>query len=87
MEPATPAIWLAPLRGVTLAPFLRLLAERFGGVDAALAPFADRAGAPPAPASTRIGRSPRRETAPSAARRSAASTVPETVFPSRLLAW
>ena len=40
MEPATPAIWLAPLRGVTLAPFRRLLAERFGGVDAALAPFA-----------------------------------------------
>ena len=40
--PAGPAprIWLAPLRGVTLAPFRRLLAERFGGVDAALAPFA-----------------------------------------------
>ena len=35
-----PTIWLAPLRGVTLAPFRRLLAERFGGVDAALAPFA-----------------------------------------------
>ena len=35
-----PTVWLAPLRGVTLAPFRRLLAERFGGVDAALAPFA-----------------------------------------------
>ena len=35
-----PTIWLAPLRGVTLAPFRRLIAERFGGVDAALAPFA-----------------------------------------------
>ena len=35
-----PPVWLAPLRGVTLAPFRRLLAERFGGVDAALAPFA-----------------------------------------------
>ena len=32
-------IWLAPLRGVTLAPFRRRLAERFGGVDCALAPF------------------------------------------------
>ena len=31
---------LAPLRGVTLAPFRRLLAERFGGFDFALAPFA-----------------------------------------------
>ncbi len=31
---------LAPLRGVTLAPFRRLLAGRFGGFDAALAPFA-----------------------------------------------
>ena len=31
---------LAPLRGVTLAPFRRLLFERFGGFDAALAPFA-----------------------------------------------
>ena len=37
---SAPTIWLAPLRGVTLAPFRRLLAERFGGVDAALAPFA-----------------------------------------------
>ena len=33
-------LYLAPLRGVTLAPFRRLLAERFGGFDAALAPFA-----------------------------------------------
>ena len=32
-------IWMAPLRGVTLAPFRRLLAERFGCVDLALAPF------------------------------------------------
>ena len=31
---------LAPLRGVTLAPFRRLLFARFGGFDAALAPFA-----------------------------------------------
>lgn len=30
---------MAPLRGVTLAPFRRLLAERFGSVDLALAPF------------------------------------------------
>ena len=29
-------LYLAPLRGVTLAPFRRLLAERFGGFDAAL---------------------------------------------------
>lgn len=30
---------LAPLRGVTLAPFRRLLGERFSGVSEALAPF------------------------------------------------
>ncbi len=32
-------VWMAPLRGVTLAPFRRLVSERFGGVDLALAPF------------------------------------------------
>lgn len=34
-----PAIWLAPLRGVTLAPFRKRLFERFGGVSRAVAPF------------------------------------------------
>lgn len=33
-------ILLAPLRGVTLAPFRRTLSLRFGGLDGALAPFA-----------------------------------------------
>lgn len=33
------AIWLAPLRGVTLEPFRRHLFSDFGGVDFALAPF------------------------------------------------
>ena len=33
-------IWLAPLRGVTTAPFRRVFSRFFGGVDFALAPFA-----------------------------------------------
>ena len=37
--PAVPPLSLAPLRGVTLAPFRRLLFERFGGIDLTLAPF------------------------------------------------
>ena len=34
-----PSISLAPLRGITVAAFRRLHAERFGGVDYAVAPF------------------------------------------------
>lgn len=34
-----PAISMAPLRGVTVSDFRRLFAERFGGVDYAVAPF------------------------------------------------
>lgn len=37
-------LYLAPLRGVTLAPFRRALFARFGGVDGALAPFASPGG-------------------------------------------
>ena len=39
MNPTRPAISLAPLRGITVAAFRRLHAERFGGVDYAVAPF------------------------------------------------
>ena len=42
-------LFLAPLRGVTLAPFRRLLHDRFGGFDAALAPFAALGAGPNAP--------------------------------------
>ncbi|MBQ7666454.1 MAG: tRNA-dihydrouridine synthase family protein, partial [Kiritimatiellae bacterium] len=35
----TPPVWLAPLRGVTLAPFRKRLVERFGGISAVMAPF------------------------------------------------
>ena len=34
-----PALSLAPLRGITVAAFRRIHAERFGGVDYAVAPF------------------------------------------------
>lgn len=34
-----PALSLAPLRGITVATFRRIHAERFGGVDYAVAPF------------------------------------------------
>ena len=34
-----PKIWLAPLRGVTLAPFRKRLVGSFGGVSGIVAPF------------------------------------------------
>ena len=34
-----PRVWLAPLRGVTLAPFRKRLFASYGGVSAAVAPF------------------------------------------------
>ena len=49
VDSAAVKLILAPLRGVTTAPFRRLLAGRFGGFDAALAPFAALGAGPAAP--------------------------------------